>query len=125
MGLRTVLVASALLWPVSTGMAAGIDLSQTYGDEIGCLNREGQEVAADFMLLVNKTAVVTAASVCEVSKSKSNKNGTLTLTTFCESEGQMSEVPTLFVIARDKSDKKALLVTDEEGNLFGKVSVCP
>ena len=125
MRLRAIIVAAALMWPVSAGLAAGIDLSKTYGDEMGCINRDGQEVAVDFMLLVNKTAVVTAAGVCEVSKIKSNKNGTLTLTTFCESEGQMSEVPTGFVIARDKANKKGLLVTDEEGNLFGKVSVCP
>ena len=36
MRLRTILVASALLWPVSAGLAAGIDLSHTYGDEMGC-----------------------------------------------------------------------------------------
>ncbi|WP_263482042.1 hypothetical protein [Mesorhizobium sp. ES1-1] len=104
--------------------AAGIDLSKPYGDKYGCINRNGQEVAADQMLLLTDTDLITAASACTFSDKQAQADGSLVVTATCEAEGEEGQEPTKFTIKRSAKNAKKLVVTDEDGNVMGEVSRC-
>ena len=63
-------VAMVIVLAAGQAFAAGIDLSKPYGDKYGCINRNGQEVAADQMLLLTDEALVTAASTSVIATDK-------------------------------------------------------
>ncbi|MGX9145207.1 hypothetical protein [Mesorhizobium sp. 128a] len=104
--------------------AAGIDLSKPYGDKYGCINRNGQEVAADQMLLLTDEALVTAASACTFTQKQAQADGSLVVTATCEAEGEDGQEPTKFTIKRSAKNAKKLTITDEDGNVMGEVSRC-
>ncbi|MGX5839101.1 hypothetical protein ACWGTI_00120 [Mesorhizobium sp. ArgA1] len=104
--------------------AAGIDLSKPYGDKYGCINRNGQEVAADQMLLLTDEALVTAASASTFTQKQVQADGSLVATATCEAEGEDGQEPTKFTIKRSAKNAKTLTITDEDGNVMGEVSRC-
>ena len=104
--------------------AAGIDLSKPYGDKYGCINRNGQEVAADQMLLLTDEALVTAASACTFTDKQAQADGSLVVTATCEAEGEEGSEPTKFTIKRSAKNAKKLTITDEDGNVMGEVARC-
>ncbi|MBW8909271.1 MAG: hypothetical protein JF620_09655 [Mesorhizobium sp.] len=104
--------------------AAGIDLSKPYGDKYGCINRNGQEVAADQMLLLTDKELITAASACTFSDTKAQADGSLVVTAKCEAEGEEGQAPTKFTIKRSAKNAKKLVVADGDGNVMGEVSRC-
>ena len=104
--------------------AASIDLSKPYGDKYGCINRNGQEVAADQMLLLTDKELITAASACTFSDTKAQADGSLVVTAKCEAEGEEGQAPTKFTIKRSAKNAKKLVVADEDGNVMGEVSRC-
>ena len=122
--MRSLLVLFALAWSSIAASAQGqaIDLSLPHGDKYGCINRNGQEVAAEFMLLLTDKALTTAASACEISATEANSDGSLILTTQCEMEGETESVQ--FKITRDDKDKDALVVAAEDGYVMGAVKPC-
>ncbi|MDX8467650.1 hypothetical protein RFM26_18315 [Mesorhizobium sp. VK23B] len=117
-------IAAASLLTAGSAFAAGIDLSKPYGDKYGCINRNGQEVAADQMLLLTDKELITAASACTFSDKQAQADGSLVVTAKCEAEGEEGQSPTKFIIKRSKKNAKKLVVTDEEGNTMGEVSRC-
>lgn len=104
--------------------AAGIDLSKPYGDKYGCINRNGQEVAADQMLLLTDEALVTAASACTFTQKQAQADGSLVVTATCEAEGEEGSEPTKFTIKRSAKNAKRLTIADEDGNVMGEVALC-
>ena len=104
--------------------AAGIDLSKPYGDKYGCINRNGQEVAADQMLLLTDEALVTAASACTFTDKQAQADGSLVVTATCEAEGEEGSEPTKFTIKRSARNAKKLTIADEDGNVMGEVARC-
>lgn len=117
-------IAAASLLTAGSAFAAGIDLSKPYGDKYGCINRNGQEVAADQMLLLTDKELITAASACTFSDKQAQADGSLVVTAKCEAEGEEGQSPTKFIIKRSKKNAKKLVVTDEDGNSMGEVSRC-
>ncbi|WP_189349979.1 MULTISPECIES: hypothetical protein [unclassified Mesorhizobium] len=117
-------IAAASLLTAGSAFAAGIDLSKPYGDKYGCINRNGQEVAADQMLLLTDKELITAASACTFSDKQAQADGSLVVTAKCEAEGEEGQSPTKFIIKRSKKNAKKLVVTDEDGNTMGEVSRC-
>ncbi|MBN9549255.1 MAG: hypothetical protein J0H31_10345 [Alphaproteobacteria bacterium] len=115
---------AALILAAGHASAAGIDLSKPYGDKYGCINRNGQEVAADKMLLVTDKELITAASACTFSDKQAQADGSLVVTAKCEAEGEDGQAPTKFSIKRSAKNAKKLVVTDEDGNVMGEVSRC-
>ena len=104
--------------------AAGIDLSKPYGDKYGCINRNGQEVAADRMLLLTDKALITAASACTFTDKQAQADGSLVVTATCEAEGEEGQEPTKFTIKRSAKNAKRLTIADEDGNVMGEVARC-
>jgi len=104
--------------------AAGIDLSKPYGDKYGCINRNGQEVAADQMLLLTDKELITAASACTFTKTQAQADGSLVVTATCEAEGEEGQEPTKFTIKHSAKNAKKLTIADEDGNVMGEVSRC-
>ena len=104
--------------------AAGIDLSKPYGDKYGCINRNGQEVAADQMLLLTDEELVTAASACTFTDKQAQADGPLVVTATCEAEGEEGQEPTKFTIKRSAKNAKKLTIADEDGNVMGEVARC-
>ena len=104
--------------------AAGIDLSKPYGDKYGCINRNGQDVAADQMLLLTDKELITAASACTFTESQAQADGSLVVTATCEAEGEDGQEPTKFTIKRSAKNAKRLTIADEDGNVMGEVSRC-
>jgi hypothetical protein len=115
---------AVLIVAASHASAAGIDLSKPYGDKYGCINRNGQEVAADQMLLLTDKELITAASACTFSDTKAQADGSLGVTAKCEAEGEEGQAPTKFTIKRSAKNAKKLVVADEDGNVMGEVSRC-
>ncbi|MDX8453847.1 hypothetical protein RFM98_13865 [Mesorhizobium sp. VK9D] len=105
-------------------LAAGIDLSKPYGDKYGCINRNGQKVYADKMLLLTDKELITAASACTFSDSQSQADGSLVVTAKCEADGEEGQSPTKFTIKRSAKNAKKLVVADEDGTVYGEVSRC-
>ncbi|TPN78409.1 hypothetical protein FJ987_17555 [Mesorhizobium sp. CU2] len=117
-------LGAALVLAAGHASAAGIDLSKPYGDKYGCINRNGQEVAADKMLLLTDKELVTAASACTFSDKQAQADGSLVVTAKCEAEGEDGQAPTKFTIKRSAKNAKKLVVADEDGNVMGEVSRC-
>ncbi|RUU00396.1 hypothetical protein EOD23_23445 [Mesorhizobium sp. USDA-HM6] len=117
-------IAAASLLNAGSAFAAGIDLSKPYGDKYGCINRNGQEVAADQMLLLTDKELITAASACTFSGKQPQADGSLVVTAKCEAEGEEGQSPTKFIIKRSKKNAKKLVIADEDGNAMGEVSRC-
>lgn len=117
-------IAAASLLTAGSAFAAGIDLSKPYGDKYGCINRNGQEVAADQMLLLTDKELITAASACTFSDKQAQADGSLVVTAKCEAEGEEGQAPIKFTVKRSKKNAKKLVVTDADGNVMGEVSRC-
>lgn len=117
-------VAMLAVLAAGQAFAAGIDLSKPYGDKYGCINRNGQEVAANKMLLLTDEALVTAASACTFTDKQAQADGSLVVTATCEAEGEESSEPTKFTIKRSAKNAKKLTITDEDGNVMGEVARC-
>lgn len=117
-------VAVLAVLAAGQAFAAGIDLSKPYGDKYGCINRNGQEVAADRMLLLTDEALVTAASACTFTDKQAQADGSLVVTATCEAEGEEGQEPTKFTIKRSAKNTKKLTIADEDGNVMGEVARC-
>ncbi|TIT37262.1 MAG: hypothetical protein E5W65_05975 [Mesorhizobium sp.] len=117
-------IAAAALLPAGHASAAGIDLSKPYGDKYGCINKNGQEVAADQMLLLTDKELITAASACTFTETKAQADGSLTIKAECEAEGEDGKSPATFTIKHSAKNAKKLSVVDEDGNVMGEVSRC-
>ena len=117
-------VAVLAVFSAGQAFAAGIDLSKPYGDKYGCINRNGQEVAADQMLLLTDEALVTAASACTFTDKQAQADGSLVVTATCEAEGEEGSEPTKFTIKRSAKNAKRLTIADEDGNVMGEVALC-
>ena len=117
-------VAVLAVLAAGQAFAAGIDLSKPYGDKYGCINRNGQEVAADQMLLLTDEALVTAASACTFTDKQAQADGSLVVTATCEAEGEEGSEPAKFTIKRSAKNAKKLVIADEDGNVMGEVSRC-
>ncbi|MEO5755913.1 MAG: hypothetical protein ABIQ51_03550 [Mesorhizobium sp.] len=117
-------VAMVVVLAAGHASAAGIDLAKPYGDKYGCINRNGQEVAADQMLLLTDKELITAASACTFTETKAQADGSLVIKAQCEAEGEDGQSPAQFTIKRAKKNPKKLVVTDEDGNKMGEVSLC-
>ena len=116
--------AATALLTAGPAFAAGIDLSKPHGDKYGCINRNGQEVAADRMLLVTDKELITAASACTFSDRRAQADGSLVVTAKCEAEGEEGQAPTRFTIKRSRKNAGKLVVADEDGNVMGEVAPC-
>jgi hypothetical protein len=117
-------VAMILVLMAGQASAAGIDLSKPYGDKYGCINRNGQEVAADQMLLLTDKELVTADSACTFTDKKAQADGSLVVTATCEAEGEDGQEPTKFTIKHSVKNAKKLTIADEDGNVMGEVARC-
>ncbi|TIU61022.1 MAG: hypothetical protein E5W25_29770, partial [Mesorhizobium sp.] len=62
--------AAAALLVAGQASAAAIDLSKPYGNKSGCINKNGQEIYAEDMLLLTDEAFVTVASACTFTEKK-------------------------------------------------------
>ncbi|RAZ90710.1 hypothetical protein DPM33_10350 [Mesorhizobium hawassense] len=117
-------IAAAAMLAAGQALAAGIDLSKPYGDKYGCINRNGQQVAADKMLLVTGKELITAASACTFSDKQVQADGSLVVTAKCEAEGEDGQAPAKFTIKRSAKNAKKLVVADGDGNVMGEVARC-
>ncbi|CDX29729.1 conserved exported hypothetical protein [Mesorhizobium sp. SOD10] len=117
-------IAAAAMLAASQALAAGIDLSKPYGDKYGCINRNGQQVAADKMLLLTDKELITAASACTFDDKQVQADGSLVVTAKCEAEGEEGHAPAKFTIKRSAKNAKKLVVADEGGNVMGEVARC-
>jgi len=104
--------------------AAAIDLSKPHGNKSGCLNKDGQQVYAEDMLLLTRTELVTAVSACAITDKVANKDGSLTLKTECEMEGEEGRTPATFTVAPGKKNPKRLTISDETGFVISEVALC-
>lgn len=104
--------------------AAAIDLSKPYGNKSGCINKNGQQVYAEDMLLLTNTDLITAASACTFSDKQAKPDGSLAIKAQCEAEGEDGQSPTDFTITRSPKNAKKLVITDADGNVMGEVSRC-
>ncbi|CDX59596.1 conserved exported hypothetical protein [Mesorhizobium plurifarium] len=117
-------IAATAVLAASQVVAGGIDLSKPYGDKYGCINKNGQEVAADKMLLLTDKELITAASACTFSDKQAQADGSLVVTAKCEAEGEEGQAPAKFTIKRSAKNAKKLVVSDEDGNVMGEVARC-
>ncbi|PBB17609.1 hypothetical protein [Mesorhizobium sp. WSM4313] len=117
-------IAAAAMLAAGQVLAAGIDLSKPYGDKYGCINRNGQQVAADKMLLLTDKELITAGSACTFSDKQTQADGSLVVTAKCEAEGEEGQAPVKFTIKRSAKNAKKLVLADEDGNVMGEVARC-
>lgn len=117
-------VAAAVLLAAGQASAAAIDLSKPYGNKSGCINKNGQEVYAEDMLLLTDEAFVTVASACTFTEKKVQADGSLVVKANCQTEGEEGETPAQFTVKRSASNAKKLVIADEDGNVMGEVSRC-
>lgn len=115
------LIATVLL--VAPALAGDIDLSGPWGDKYGCVNKDGQEVYAEKMLLLTADSLVTAAGACAFTGRVANRDGSLTLTADCEAEGEENPTPVTFIVTPGKKNGK-LVVSDDTGFVMGEVARC-
>ncbi|WP_181176386.1 hypothetical protein [Mesorhizobium sp. B2-3-5] len=104
--------------------AACIDLSKPYGNKSGCINKNGQEVYAEDMLLLTSEAFVTVASACTLTEKKAQADGSLTVKADCEAEGEEGKSPATFTIKHSAKNAGKLVIADEEGTVYGEVTRC-
>lgn len=117
-------VAMVLMLAAGQASAAGIDLSKPYGNKSGCINKNGQEVYAEDMLLLTDTDLVTAASACTFTDKQAKPDGSLAIKAQCEAEGEDGQSPTEFTIKHSPKNTRKLVITDADGNVMGEVSRC-
>lgn len=101
-----------------------IDLTKTYGDEIGCKNRDGQQVAADEMLLLQPERLVTAAAACTFAQKVTAPDGTVIVMALCDLEGETGRSISHFSISPSATDAAKLVIFDEYGASLGEVAAC-
>ncbi|WP_292233077.1 hypothetical protein [Mesorhizobium sp.] len=118
------LIGAAMLLAAGQAFAAGIDLSKPWGNKSGCINKNGQEVYAEDMLLLTSEAFVTVASACTFTDRKPQADGSLLVTAQCEAEGEEGQTPAHFTIKRSAKSPKKLVIADEDGHVMGEVSRC-
>ena len=118
------LVAAAVVLVAGQASAAAIDLSKPYGNKSGCINKNGQEVYAEDMLLLTSEAFVTVASACTFTEKKAQADGSLLVKAQCQAEGEDGETATQFTIKRSAKNAKKLVIVDVDGNVMGEVSRC-
>lgn len=117
-------LATAVLLAASQVSAAGIDLSKPYGNKSGCINKNGQEVYAEDMLLLTAKEYITAASACTFTEKKAQADGSLVVKSMCATEGEEGQSPIQLTIKRSPKNAKKLVIADEDGNVMGEVSQC-
>lgn len=117
-------VSAAVLLAAGQASAAGIDLSKPYGNKSGCINKNGQEVYAEDMLLLTDTDFITIASACTFTDKHKEADGSLTVKAECEAEGEDGKSPIQFTIKRSPKNAKRLVIADEDGTVYGEVSRC-
>ena len=117
-------LVTAVVLTASHASAASIDLSKPYGNKSGCINKNGQEVYAEDMLLLTDTNLITAASACTFSDKQAKPDGSLAIKAQCEAEGEDGQSPTEFTVKRSPKNAKKLVITDADGNVMGEVSRC-
>ena len=117
-------ITAAVLLAAGQAYAAGIDLSKPYGNKSGCINKNGQEVYAEDMLLLTGKEFVTIASACTFTDKKPQADGSLLVTAQCEVEGEDGQTPGHFTIKRSAKSPKKLVIADEDDNAMGEVSRC-
>ncbi|MGX5827628.1 hypothetical protein [Mesorhizobium sp. 43Arga] len=118
------LFAAVLVLAASQASAAGIDLSKPYGNKSGCINKNGQQVYAEDMLLLTSEAFVTVASACTFTDKKVQADGSLVAKASCQAEGEEGETPGQFTIKKSPKNAKKLVIADEDGTVMGEVSRC-
>ncbi|MEV8640762.1 hypothetical protein AB0V79_01295 [Mesorhizobium ciceri] len=104
--------------------AAGIDLAKPYGNKSGCINKNGQEVYAEDMLLLTNTDFITATSACTFTGKRVQADGSLVVKAECEAEGEEGKSPATFIIKHSTKNAKKLVVADADGTVYGEVSRC-
>lgn len=114
-------LGTAVVLAAGQASAAAIDLSKPYGNKSGCINKNGQEVYAEDMLLLTDTEFITAASACSFIEKKAQADGSLVVKSMCAAEGEEGQSPVQFTIKRSA---KKLVITDEDGNVMGEISRC-
>lgn len=117
-------VAMALVLAAGQASAKGIDLSKPYGNKSGCINKNGQEVYAEDMLLLTDTDLVTVASACTFTDKQAKSDGSLVIKAQCEAEGEDGQSPAEFTVKKSPKSAKKLVITDTDGNVMGEVSRC-
>lgn len=117
-------VSAAVLLAAGHASAAGIDLSKPYGNKSGCINKNGQQVYAEDMLLLTGTDFITIASACTFTDKHKEVDGSLTVRAECEAEGEDGKSPIQFTIKRSPKNTKKLVIADEDGTVYGEVSRC-
>jgi hypothetical protein len=117
------ITATALL-SAGQASAAAIDLSKPYGNKSGCINKNGQQVYAEDMLLLTDKEFVTVASACTFTDKQPQADGSLLAKARCEAEGEEGQSPAQFIIKRSARNAKRLVVADEDGNVMGELSRC-
>ncbi len=118
------LVAACVVMAAGLASAAAIDLSKPNGNKSGCINKNGQEVYAEDMLLLTDKEFITAASACTVTETQTKPDGSLVLKTLCEAEGEDGQSPIQFTVKRSPKNAKKLVIADEDGTVYGEVSRC-
>ena len=118
------LVAAASLLAADQAFSAGIDLSKPWGNTSGCINKNGQQVYAEDMLLLTDKEFVTVASACTFTDKQPQADGSLLAKAQCEAEGEEGQSPAQFIIKRSARNAKRLVVADEDGNVMGELSRC-
>ena len=121
---RTVLAAALSLLVASSALAASVDLSRPHGNKSGCINKDGQEVYAEDMLLLTGESLVTITSACTFTAREPQADGSLTVGADCESEGEEGTSPATFVIKQSPKNPKILVISDDTGFTMGEVSLC-
>ncbi|TGQ69759.1 hypothetical protein EN829_013740 [Mesorhizobium sp. M00.F.Ca.ET.186.01.1.1] len=117
-------IAAAALLAAGEASAAGIDLSKPYGNKSGCINKNGQQVYAEDMLLLTSEEFITVASACTFTEKQAQADGSLIVKAQCQAEGEDGETAAQFTIKRSAKNAKKLSIVDEDGNVMGEVSRC-
>jgi hypothetical protein len=117
-------VAMVLVLAAGQASAASIDLSKPYGNKSGCINKNGQQVYAEDMLLLSDTEFITATSACTFTEKKTQADGSLVVKSMCEAEGEDGQSPIQFTVKRSPRNAKKLVIADEDGTVYGEVSRC-
>ncbi|TIS55395.1 MAG: hypothetical protein E5W82_20905 [Mesorhizobium sp.] len=118
------IVAAAVASVAGQASAAAIDLSKPYGNKSGCINKNGQQVYAEDMLLLTGTEFITVASACTFTEKQVQADGSLVVKAQCQAEGEEGESPAQFTIKRSAKNARRLVIADEDGTVYGEVSRC-
>lgn len=117
-------LAAVLVLAAGSASAAGIDLSKPYGNKTGCINKNGQKLYAEDMLLLTDTDFITIASACTFTEKQVQADGSLVAKAQCQAEGEEGQSTIQFTIKRSAKNAKKLVIADEDGAVYGEVSRC-